>query len=139
MLAPVAFQRVAIAEFGLELAFPTLLNPHGVLPPPLKACTVKAYVSRINGRCLQRGLPAPAVTAVNPLWTKVLRAIDHEPAAQPCRDTRLTVSTLVDIVARTTPLPWQPNLRSSMAAPAGVFIHIFVLVSLSCRLGQPTM
>lgn len=95
-----ALRRAAVAEYALEILFPTLLNPHGRLPRPVKAWTMRRYVSSINARCHVLGIPPPAWSKVNPTWTRVLRIAERTARAKPRKHTRLTAAGLRTILAR---------------------------------------
>merc|ERR1712185_627969 len=61
-----ALRRAAVAEYAVELLNPTTLNPHGRLPKPVKAWTMRIYVSRVNARCHVLGIAPPADSRTNP-------------------------------------------------------------------------
>ena len=55
-----ALRRAAVAGYAAELPSPSTLNPHGRLPKPVKAWTMRIYVSRINARCHVLGVDPAA-------------------------------------------------------------------------------
>ena len=95
-----ALRRAAVAEYAAELLSPSTLNPHGRLPKPVKAWTMRIYVSRINARCHVLGVDPPACSKTNPTWARVLRASERTVRAQPRKHARLTVACLRAIRAR---------------------------------------
>ena len=95
-----ALRRAAVAEYALEILFPTLLNPHGRLPKPVKAWTMRRYISNVNARCHVLGIPPPACSKVNPTWTRVLRIAERTARAKPKKHTRMTVACLRAILTR---------------------------------------
>ena len=65
-----ALRRAAVAEYAAELLSPSTLNPHGRLPKPVKAWTMRIYVSRINARCHVLGVDPPACSKTNPMLAR---------------------------------------------------------------------